>query len=272
MARPEGRIALIDVSGSSTGTAADGRRLVVPPPGTFRRSVALFRAFRVEQTDPDYFYGMLAADSARQVAGYADLDGKTVLDVGGGPGYFADAFRRSGARYVGIDADLGELAARSEPGPGTLLGSGMALPIQTGAIDVCYSSNVLEHVDKPELMADEMVRVTKPGGVVFLSYMLWWGPYGGHETAPWHYLGGHYAARRYAKKQGHPPKNVFGESLFRITAGRMVHWAKQRRADGRVEILDIVPRYHPNGFKWVVHVPGVREIVTWNLVLVLRVR
>ncbi|GAA3389785.1 class I SAM-dependent methyltransferase [Cryptosporangium minutisporangium] len=263
---------MIDVSGSSTGIAADGRQLVVPPHGTLRRSLALFRAFRVEQTDPDYFYGMLAADSARQVARYADLDGKTVLDVGGGPGYFADAFRRIGARYVGIDADAGELAARTEPGPGTLLGSGMALPIQTGAIDVCYSSNVLEHVDKPELMADEMVRVTKPGGVVFLSYMLWWGPHGGHETSPWHYLGGRYAARRYSRKQGHPPKNVFGESLFRITAGEMIRWAKQRRADGRVEILDIVPRYHPDGFKWVVHVPGVREIVTWNLVLVLRVR
>nr|WP_240746843.1 class I SAM-dependent methyltransferase [Cryptosporangium phraense] len=263
---------MIDVSGSSTGIAADGRRLVVPPPGTFRRSVELFKAFRVEQTDPDYFYGMLAADSARQVSQYTDLDGKTLLDVGGGPGYFADAFRRAGASYLGIDADLGELAARSEPGPGTVLGSGMALPIRTGSIDVCYSSNVLEHVDKPELMADEMVRVTKPDGLVYLSYMLWWGPFGGHETAPWHYLGGHYAARRYARKEGHPPKNVFGESLFRITATRMIRWAKQRRSTGKVEVLDIVPRYHPNGAKWVVHVPGVREIVTWNLVLVLRAR
>jgi len=263
---------LIDVSGSSTGTAADGRQLVVPPLGTLRRSLALFRAFRVEQTDPDYFYGMLAADSARQVAAYTDLADKTVLDVGGGPGYFADAFRKVGARYVGIDADLGELAARTDPGPGTVLGSGMELPIRTGVIDVCYSSNVLEHVDRPEAMADEMVRVTKPGGTVFLSYMLWWGPHGGHETSPWHYAGGHYAARRYARKQGHPPKNVFGESLFRITAGRMIRWAKQRRDAGRVEILDVVPRYHPNFGKWVVHVPGVREIVTWNLVLVLRVR
>jgi SAM-dependent methyltransferase len=265
---------LIEVSGPSgaTSVAADGRPLIVPPHGTLRRSVALFRAFRVEQTDPDYFYGMLAADSARQVGRYADLTGKTVLDVGGGPGYFAQEFRRAGARYVGMDADLGELSARTEPEPGTVLGSGMALPIQTGSIDVCYSSNVLEHVPDPELMANEMVRVTRPGGVVFLSYMLWWGPFGGHETAPWHYLGGHYAARRYARKEGHPPKNVYGESLFRITAGEMIRWAKKRRDSGSVDILDVVPRYHPNGFTWVVNVPGVREIVTWNVVLVLRVR
>lgn len=265
---------MIEFSGpaGATSVAADGRPLNVPPHGTLRRSVALFRAFRVEQTDPDYFYGMLAADSARQVGRYAELTGKTVLDVGGGPGYFAQAFRRAGARYVGMDADLGELSARTEPEPGTVLGSGMALPIRTGSIDVCYSSNVLEHVPDPELMADEMVRVTKPGGVVFLSYMLWWGPFGGHETAPWHYLGGHYAARRYTRKEGHQPKNVFGESLFRITAGQMIRWAKNRRDGGSVDLLDVVPRYHPNGFTWVVNVPGIRELVTWNLVLVLRVR
>jgi SAM-dependent methyltransferase len=239
---------------------------------SLERSVTLFRAFLREQSEPDLFYGVLARDSVEQLVEHVALDGATVLDVGGGPGYFADAFRAAGATYVGLEPDAGEMVARGAPEAGTVRASGEALPVRTGAVDVCYSSNVLEHVDKPELMADEMVRVTKPGGVVFLSYMLWWGPHGGHETSPWHYLGGRYAARRYSRKQGHPPKNVFGESLFRITAGEMIRWAKQRRADGRVEILDIVPRYHPDGFKWVVHVPGVREIVTWNLVLVLRVR
>lgn len=240
------------------------------PEGTLRRSVDLFRAFRVEQTDPDRFYGLLAADSARQVSQYTDLAGATVLDVGGGPGYFADAFENRGARYVAIDADLGEMSAKTAPGAGTVLGSGTALPIRTGSIDLCYSSNVLEHVDTPERMADEMVRVTRPGGVVFLSYTLWWGPWGGHETAPWHYLGGHYAARRYARRYGKRPKNVFGESLFPITAGRMLRWARRRAAAGSVEVVDILPRYHPAAMRWLVRVPVVRELIVWNLVLVLR--
>lgn len=250
---------------------APARPVEAPAPGTFARAVALFRAFRVEQSDPDRFYGLLAADSAAQVGGYADLRGATLLDVGGGPGYFAAAFRAAGARYVGIDADLGELSARSDPGPGTLLGSGTALPIATGAVDVCYSSNVLEHVADPERMADEMVRVTRPGGLVFLSYTLWYGPWGGHETAPWHYLGGHFAARRYTRRRGHPPKNVFGRSLFPITAHRMIRWTRTRAAAGAVEVVDVLPRYHPRAVRWVVRVPGVRELVTWNLVLVLRV-
>src|SRR5690606_39471967 len=62
--------------------------------------------------------------------------------------------------------------------------------------DVCYSSNVLEHVPDPWRMAEEMLRVTRPDGVVFLSYTVWFGPWGGHETAPWHFLGGRHARDR----------------------------------------------------------------------------
>ena len=43
-----------------------------------------------------------------------------------------------------------------------------------------------------------MLRVTRPGGVAFISYTVWYGPWGGHETAPWHFLGGARARRRYA--------------------------------------------------------------------------
>lgn len=239
------------------------------PLGSLRRSIELFSAFRVEQTDPDRFYGLLAADSVRQVGSYAELGGRVVLDVGGGPGYFADAFSKAGARYLAIDADLGELSARATgPAPNTLLGSGTALPIRSGSVDVCYSSNVLEHVAEPEQMAAEMVRVTRTGGTVFLSYTLWYSFWGGHETAPWHYLGGDYAARRYERKQGKPPKNVFGESLFPISAGRMMHWAHSR-AD--VEVVAMLPRYHPSWARWIVHVPGLREVAVWNLAMVLRV-
>lgn len=233
------------------------------------RAVRLFRAFGVEQTDPDRFYGTLAADSVGQVGQYADLRGALMLDVGGGPGYFADAFRAAGATYYAIDSDLGELSGRGDPVPGTVLGSGMALPVADATVDVCFSSNVLEHVPDPWRMADELVRVTRPGGTVFLSYTGWWGPHGGHETAPWHYLGGDRAARRYERRVGHRPKNKFGESLFPISVAAGLRWARGCTA---AELVAAVPRYHPRWAYGVLAVPGVREVVTWNLVLVLRRR
>ena len=150
---------------------------------------------------PDHFYQILAADSVRQISEYAPLNGRVVLDVGGGPGYFADAFRAAGAHYLGIDPDVGELSARGAPADGMVRASGTELPVRTGSVDICYSSNVLEHVADPVAMLDEMVRVTKPGGTVFVSFTPWFSPWGGHETAPWHFLGGHYARRRYVRQK-----------------------------------------------------------------------
>jgi len=234
---------------------------------TLRRSVALFGAFRKEQSEPAVFYNALARDSVGQLSQYVDLEGRLLLDVGGGPGYFRTAFEKAGSRYFSLDADVGELSGLGEIGPGTVTGSGMDLPFADGVVDVCYSSNVLEHVSRPWRMAEEMVRVTKPGGLVFISYTVWFGPWGGHETSPWHYLGGHRARRRFVRKNGVEPKNKFGESLFAPSAGAAIRWAK---ACPDAELLAVQPRYHPWWAAWVVHVPGLREIVSWNLLLVLR--
>lgn len=234
-----------------------------------RRSVRLFGDFRVEQTDPARFYGALAEDSVAQLSQYVSLDGAVLLDVGGGPGYFRDAFQRAGATYFALDADVGELAGLGEIAAGTVVGSGMCLPFADASVDVCYSSNVLEHVPDPWLMADEMLRVTRPGGIVFVSYTVWHGPWGGHETSPWHYLGGMRARRRYRRTHGHEPKNRFGESLFAVTVRDGVGWAGRQSAG---EVLAVMPRYNPRWSHWLSRVPVLRELVTWNLVVVLRKR
>jgi hypothetical protein len=113
------------------------------------------------------------------------------------------------------------------------------------------------------------VRVTRPGGVTFISYTVWFGPWGGHETAPWHYLGGMRARRRYARRHGRQPKNRFGESLFPVTVRAGLAWARSQTA---ADVLDVSPRYHPRWSRRVLQVPILREVVTWNLMIVLRKR
>jgi SAM-dependent methyltransferase len=237
------------------------------PQATLGRSVRLFSAFRAEPQDPQRYYQLLAADSAAQVGHYADLRGASVLDVGGGPGYFRSEFERRGATYRWVEPGLGEFSAVGRPGPGMVIASGEALPFRTGSVAVCYSSNVLEHVRRPWVMADEMVRVTQPGGITFCSFTLWWSPWGGHETSPWHLVGGDRAARRYERRTGRPPKNRYGESLFAVRAGEAVRWARSTR---HAELVDVLPRYLPWWAHWTADVPGLREVVCWNLALVLR--
>ncbi|HRY08870.1 MAG TPA: class I SAM-dependent methyltransferase [Candidatus Nanopelagicales bacterium] len=237
---------------------------------TWSRAVKLFQDFRVEQTDPDRFYGTMAADSVAQLACLADLRGAHVLDVGGGPGYWAEEFERAGAAYTPLDADVGELALHGRvPLPGTVIGDGQALPFRDEAFDLVYSSNVAEHVPDPWRMGDEMVRVCRPGGLIFYSYTLWYGPWGGHETAPWHFVNGRFAAERYTRRTGHPPKNVYGESLFPVTMAAGIRWA---RAHADAEVVDVIPRYLPAGLYWIGRVPVMREFITWNVALILRKR
>jgi SAM-dependent methyltransferase len=238
-----------------------------PHRATLGRSVRLLRAFRLEQADPDHFYGLLASDTVAQLASYIPVAGATVVDVGSGAGYFTQALTAAGARCVGVECDAGELTAHGAPPRGSVLGSALALPFGTGTIDICFSSNVLEHVSAPWEMAGEMVRVTRPGGIVFLSFTNWLSPWGGHETSPWHYLGGDRAADRYTRRYGTAPKNRYGQSLFAVSVRDALAWAKSRRD---AELVDALPRYHPRWAKAVVRVPVLREFTTWNLVLVLR--
>lgn len=223
----------------------------------------------MEQSQPDHFYGLLAADAVAQVRRYAELTGRRVVDVGGGAGYFTLAFRRAGARCFLVERGRDELEWRGDPVPGAVLGDGYRLPVADASVEVAFSSNVLEHVSDPWRLTDEMVRITRPGGIVYLSFTNWYSPWGGHETSPWHYLGGERAALRYARRHGAPPGNRFGQSLFPLHVGEAMRTV---RARGDVDVVDLLPRYYPRWSRAILRLPGVREVLTWNLLMVLRRR
>jgi SAM-dependent methyltransferase len=241
----------------------------VDPPfrDDLRRSVRLFRSFLTEQTDPDGFYGLIADDAIAMVRRHADLEGRVVADFGGGPGYYSKAFRTAGARTVLVDADLSELEARGVADPSAVVGRAERSPLADESVDVAFSSNLLEHVRDFDGVSDEIVRVVRPGGLVVLSYTVWLGPWGGHETSPWHYLGGRRAAARYQRREGKPPKNLYGESMFPASVRDGLRWAAARPG---LQVLEQRPRYFPPWAGWVLRVPGAREIVTWNLWQILR--
>ena len=85
--------------------------------------------------------------------------------------------------------------------------------------------------------------------------------------SPWHYLGYRFAERRYTRRNGRPPKNRFGTSLFPVHVGSML---RQMRSRTDVGIVAAMPRYYPRWCKVIVRIPGLREIATWNLLLILR--
>jgi SAM-dependent methyltransferase len=231
------------------------------------RSVRLFRLFLAEQSDPDGFYAALADDAASQLAGYTAVRGQTVLDIGGGAGYFTEEFRSRGANCYLFDLSPGEMMSRGQAPPCAVVADGYWLPVRDGGADICVSSNVLEHVRDPNGLIEEMVRATKPGGLIYVSFTNWYSPWGGHEMSPWHYLGAGLAERRYRRKHGKLPKNRVGSSLFPLHIGTVLRMVRGR-AD--VEVVSARPRYYPASCRALLLIPGLREIATWNLLLILR--
>ncbi len=102
-------------------------------------------------------------------------DDALVLDCGAGDRCFKDS------RYIGFEYLPFELP--------DVFGDGHALPFADEVFDVVFSQAVMEHMSDPYLAAREIVRVLKPGGLVYVesAFMqpLHAVPYHFFNTTPW---------------------------------------------------------------------------------------
>jgi ubiquinone/menaquinone biosynthesis C-methylase UbiE len=97
--------------------------------------------------------------------------GAVVLDVGTGTGVCAQTAQELGATTVGVDPSEGMLAVGRERRPGIAFAAAEAidLPFPTGSFDRVLGNFVLAHFTKVETALFDIIRVTKPGGVIGFS-------------------------------------------------------------------------------------------------------
>ena len=145
---------------------------------------------------------------------------------------------------------------------------GQLLPLRDGCADLVHCSNVLEHVRRPWDLTAEMVRILRPGGVGYMSFTPWLSPWGGHETSPWHFLGGERAAERFRARKRPEAKNLFGTSLFELHLPEVRSWfhgnPDARRSAGTARATG---RRHGDAC---CRVPVVGEVITWNYMIIFR--
>ncbi len=100
-----------------------------------------------------------------------DWKGKTVLDLGCGGGFMAEALAMRGAIVTAIDPAAGaiDIAKRHAAEQGHAIryfvGSGESLALDDQCMDCVVCVDVLEHVSDLGRVLDEVRRVLKPGGV-----------------------------------------------------------------------------------------------------------
>jgi SAM-dependent methyltransferase len=86
-----------------------------------------------------------------------------VLDVGCGVG---DDVRALGPGSVGVDPSRTMLRIARSRGGAFVLGGGQRLPFRSGVFDGVRADRVLQHVEDPERVTDELVRVVARGAPV----------------------------------------------------------------------------------------------------------
>lgn len=114
--------------------------------------------------------GLAAMKTYIAAAAARAAPGGLVLDLGCGVGHDLGLLAASGLHPVGLDASAvmvdevrRRLAALGTP---IVQGRGEHLPFAPGSFDGCRVERVLQHVDDPEVVLAEVVRVLRPGGVL----------------------------------------------------------------------------------------------------------
>lgn len=204
-----------------------------------------------------------------------DPRGKHILDLGCGFGGYSLALLEQGADVVGID-----LEHFHTPGfPKRVIADANLIPFHDSAFDVVLCSSLIEHVKNPEFLLNEIVRVLKPAGILYLSFPPFYSPKGGHQFSPFHYLGEKTALKlfqkvkhRYLKIPWVSERMVsdplsYSDSfttwgLYRMTIQR----AEQILRNTHLRTLNLSTRWLPLN---TARIPILRELITWHVQFLL---
>jgi ubiquinone/menaquinone biosynthesis C-methylase UbiE len=134
-------------------------------------------------TDPDVYEHFMGRWSARLAEPFLEFagvqSGDRVLDVGCGTGTISLALAKRGVKTVGLDASEpyldGARRLRSHPNVTYVHGDACHLQYSSASFDACVSTLAIDVIPEVDLVAAEMRRVTRSGGVVACGTFDFWG-------------------------------------------------------------------------------------------------
>lgn len=122
-----------------------------------------------------------AAKIITVVSKYADFAQANVLDIGTGAGILAADFAKRAKSVTSVDM-FDERIERA--GYKFIKVDNEELPLEGSFFDIVVYNHVIEHVPNQQKHLDEIARVLKPGGIVYLATPNKYGPMDPHYKLP----------------------------------------------------------------------------------------
>lgn len=161
-----------------------------------------------------------------------DLVDRTILEIGCGRGEFARWLAQHPARPRGVvAADFSPTAisiaravqvVRASASIHWLVADIQSIPCEDASFDTVVSCETIEHVPDPARAVRELVRVLRPGGVLFLTTPNYMGPFG--------------AYRIYRRLAGRPYTEADQPINNFVMLPRTTHWL--RAAGATITVVD----------------------------------
>lgn len=118
------------------------------------------------------------AKNSRLIASYfvtdenvnSPLAGKSLIEIGCAKGYFLKQAKKLGASVFGVELNkINAEIARTSTGACVYENDLFELNLPAGAFDVVYMRDVIEHLHSPLPFIEELSRILKPGGMIFIE-------------------------------------------------------------------------------------------------------
>ena len=225
----------------------------------------LLARFLKHGDDPE-FYLLQARDAIRwlQQSGVALGPQVRALDLGCGHGVFGAELVKLGCPVTFADEENFLLPEISQA-PFRKINIDRDDLATLGKYDLVICSNVFEHLAKPSQFLDSVDKILAPGGRLYLSWTNWLSPWGGHDFAPFHYLGPGFGQWLFDKLVRRPRKHIAFQNLYPTYIGAVLRHIRQTPD---LLILRAAPRYYTE-LSFLLAVPVAREFLAWNCALLV---
>ncbi len=106
--------------------------------------------------------------------------GDTLFDIGCGSGYWLDSYLKHNLSYnkiTALDIAPSNIAKINKRGFNAICGNALDLPFEDNVSDFTVSNGVIHHTRDPFKAFQELARITKPGGYIFVNVYNCWNPH-----------------------------------------------------------------------------------------------